>query len=76
MERVESGEWRDICVYTWWSGGVVDGRWTVNGTIVRLGGVPGYLLGRPSQGPSVVASVVNLAAGRTDGRASPVGVHC
>ena len=26
--RVESGEWRDICVYTWWSGGVVDERWT------------------------------------------------
>ena len=78
----ESGEWRDICVYTWWSGGWMDERWTVNGTIVRLGGVPevvvvgGYLLGRPSRGPSVVASVVNLAAGRTDGRASPVGVHC
>ena len=68
MERVET--------YVCTRGGVVDERWTVNGTIVRLGGVPGYLLGRPSQGPSVVASVVNLAAGRTDGRASPVGVHC
>jgi hypothetical protein len=67
---VESGE-----TYVCTRGGVVE-WWTVNGTIVRLGGVPGYLLGRPSQGPSVAASVVNLAAGRTDGRASPVGVHC